>query len=262
MTRNKALVFFVAILALISGHFAAPAAAQGESGIQAEVRIDRLNVRRVPRAAGSILGVLVEGDVVPLVGRNELATWLEAVTPFGTGWIDARYVRTNSSIVALPVTTDFIPPFATVTTSAPIIIRSGPLDAYPVVQRVRFGTEMDVIGLHSQNTHVQVIAPNGQVGWASLRVVVVTGDLSALRFTDLEVLPLARVNTFRLRVRAAPDLAAEVIGTARLGQLYTITALDETQLWGQISGKFGTGWVLLGLTEVIGTLAPLLPMDH
>lgn len=235
---------------------------ESSTGIVATIKIARLNVRRVPRAVGSILGTLTFDQQVPLVGRNEIATWLEAETAFGRGWIDARYVRTNASILRLPITTDQIPPFATVTTAKAVIVRAGPFDEYPIVQKVPIRTEMDVIGLHNRNTHVQVITPNGGIGWVDLKVVIVNGDLSGLRYTNLDVLPLAKINTFRLRVHAAPDVAATVLGTVRLGQLYTMTALDVTEQWVRISTKFGEGWVLLGYVKVVGPLDALRPREH
>jgi uncharacterized protein YgiM (DUF1202 family) len=224
--------------------------AQESGGIIATVKVERLNVRRIPRLTGSVLGVLTLNVQVPLVGRTLIGDWLEAQTAFGAGWIDARYVRTNITILALPVTEGLISPFATVVSSVPVLVRTGPFPEYPIVITVYAGTELDVVGLHSKNTYVQVETPNG-VGWIPVKTVRTVGNLRGLPVTDHTVLPLAKINGFRV------STDAPVVATARLGQLYTIIARDETWTWFQIQGRFGTGWVQAPLVVVIGYLDAL-----
>ena len=237
-----------------SAEHGAQLTAQGETGVVATVKAERLNVRRAPRASGGSLGLLTRDSVVPLIGRNRVSTWLEAVTPFGVGWIDARWVSTNVSILNLPITDDQVLPFATVTTSALVFVRRGPAVEYAIVDRLRFGDEVDVIGLHSKNTHVEVVTPRGRTGWVVLEAVRVEGDLSELPFSDLTVTPLAKVNAFRLRVRQLPSESAPVIGTARLGVAYDIVGVSPDGAWLEITGDFGRGWVLRRFVIVIGNL--------
>lgn len=236
-------------------------AAQGGTGIVATIKAERLNVRRVPRANGSILGVLTRESVVPLIGRDRVGAWLEAITPFGIGWINARWVSTNASILNLPITDDQVSPFATVITSAVVFVRRGPSVEYPIVDRLRIGDEVDVIGLHSRNTHVEIITPRGRTGWVALEAVRVEGDLSELPFSDLTVTPLAKVNTFRLRVRQLPSQTAPVIGRARLGVAYDIVGVTSDGLWLEITGDFGRGWVARRFVIVIGNLGQF-GLDH
>ncbi|MFQ3535627.1 MAG: SH3 domain-containing protein [Aggregatilineales bacterium] len=235
--------------------------AQGETGIVATVKAERLNVRRAPRARGGTLGVLMRESVVPLIGRDRVGAWLEAVTPFGIGWINARWVSTNVSILNLPITEDRTLPFATVITSATVFVRRGPAVEYAIVDRLRIGDEVEVIGLHSRNTHVEVVTPRGRVGWVVLEAVRVEGDLSELHFSDLTVTPLAKINTFRLRVRQQPSQTAPVIGRARLGLAYDIVGVSPDGLWLQITGDFGRGWVARRFVIVIGSLGQF-GLDH
>ncbi|PJF35021.1 MAG: hypothetical protein CUN49_12685 [Candidatus Thermofonsia Clade 1 bacterium] len=238
----------------ISAEHQAALAAQSETGIVAIIRAERLNVRRAPRAKGGSLGLLRRDSVVPLIGRNRIGTWLEAITPFGIGWIDARWVSTNADISNLPIKDDQILPFATVATSALVYVRRGPAVEYAIVDRLRFGDEVDVVGLHSQNTHVEIITPRGRRGWVVTEAVRVEGDLSALPFSDLTVTPLAKINTFRLRVRQLPDPNAPVIGRANLGVSYDIIGVSPDGAWLEITGNFGRGWVLRRFVIVIGNL--------
>jgi uncharacterized protein YraI len=230
--------------------------AQGNSGIIATVKVERLYVRRIPRLTGSVLGILTRNVQVPLTGRTRIGDWLEAQTSFGVGWIDARYVRTNITILALPVTEGSISPFATVVANVPVFVRSGPFPEYPVVTTVYTGAELDVIGLHSQNTYVQVSTVNG-IGWIPVKTIKTFGLLRGLPVTDHMVLPLAKINGFRVHVRASPGADAPVVATVRLGQSYTIIARNISQTWFQIQGRFGTGWVQASLVVVVGYLDAL-----
>jgi hypothetical protein len=225
----------------------------GTTGVIATIKVPWLNVRRIPDTTGSIRGILGLNATVPLIGRTLIADWVEAQTLFGRGWLDARFISTNVSILSLPVTEAFIPPFATVVTSTPAIVRRGPYDEYPVIARYGIGAELDVIGLHRNNTHVQVLTPNG-IGWVSLKQVRVKGDVFSLPVTDRLVPPLARVINYRVRVRAAPDLNASILGLIRLGRVYDILGQTADKAWLLIKSPFGQGWIEASLVEVIGFL--------
>lgn len=225
----------------------------GAQLVFATIKVKLLYVRRIPRTSGSILGALAFNDQVKLIGRNVVSTWLEAETPFGVGWIDARFVSTNLSILVLPVTDGSIPPFATVVTSPRVVARAGPADEYAVVGVFRFGTELDVIGLHSQNTYVQVMTPNGP-GWIELKLVRVTGDLSLTPYTDKLVLPLAKINAYRVHVHALPTTDSAVFGYAKLGVIYTIVGQSEDGFWLKIKSGDKFGWIYRPLVIVIGYL--------
>jgi uncharacterized protein YraI len=200
-----------------------------------------------------VLGILTRDQQVQAVGRDKVSSWLEVVTPFGTGWISARYVSTNDTIIRLPITEDLIPPFATVTTSPSVLVRAGPLREYPTLDNVPLGTELDVVGLHRDNTYVQVESENG-VGWVSLQVVAVTGNVNALRATDREVPALAQINAYRVRVRSAPNTSAPIITRVRLGERYFIVDQDELGNWYLITGDFGQGWISAAHVLVLGYL--------
>lgn len=222
--------------------------------IIATIKADRLNVRRIPDTLGSVLGILTRDERVQAVGRDRVSAWLEVVTPFGVGWVSARYISASDTILKLPVTEDLIPPFATVTTSPSVLVRAGPQREYPTVANVPLGTELDVIGLHRDNTYVQVETEGG-VGWVSLQVVAVTGNVNALRTTDREAPALAQINAYRVRVRTAPNTSAPIIARVRLGERYFLRDQDELGNWYLIEGDFGLGWISARHVLVIGYLA-------
>lgn len=218
----------------------------------ATVSVDKLNVRRIPSTKGSVRGILVRGDEVELVGRDKAAAWVEAETDFGKGWIDARYIKVNLDIRGLPITEGFIAPYAVVIAEPRAFVHLGPFEEYPVIAKIAVGTEIDVIGLHTLNTYVQVMLPDETIGWISIKLVQVYGDVNDLPTTDKTVLPMARINTFRLRVRALPSTNADTLAVVRLDEFYTIVEQTPSELWYRIEGDFGTGWIEAAFVRVVG----------
>lgn len=258
--KLKFTVLLIVIFVMAGFVLPAPASAQTGTGFIATVKVDRLNVRRGPRAQGGILGELTRESTVELIGRNRVSTWVEANTPFGIGWVDARFISVNKSIVGLPVSLGL--PFATIVDAVTVFARRGPAEDYAVVARYTLGDELDVIGLHTNNSHVQVETAKGPA-WITIKSVRVEGDISILEDTDIYVAPLAKINAFRVNVRDIPSETGRILGKVHLGQAYEISAVDPTETWVQISGKFGTGWISLEFVKIIGSLDALtLRNDH
>jgi uncharacterized protein YgiM (DUF1202 family) len=252
--KAKIAVLLIVVLVMAGFVLPAPASAQTGSGFIATVKVDRLNVRRGPRAKGAVLGELTRESTVELIGRNRVSSWVEAITPFGIGWIDARFISVNKSIVGLPVSLGL--PFATVVDAVTVFARRGPDENYAIVARYTRGAELDVIGLHTNNTHVEVETPKG-AAWLPIKSVVVEGDISLLEDTDIYVLPLAKINAYRVNVRAEPSERSRIIGKVGLAEAYEISAYNAKAGWAKIRGPFGTGWVAIRFIRVIGDLEAL-----
>jgi len=250
-----------AVAPWLSTQAASPMRKPGGTGIFATVKVAHLNVRRAPRITASILGVLNLNDVVPVLGRNSRFTWLQVSTPFGTGWIAALLISTNEDITGLPVTESSISPFVTIEAIEGANIRLGPFRSYPVLDVAPFGAELDIIGLHSKGTWLQVVTGDGTIGWVDVSQVLVTGNLRGLPVTDLSVRPLAIVVPYRLRIHSLPDTDSPEVGVARQGELYTIIGMDIKELFWKVVGPRGTGWVVAGFTTPIGYLSEVPVLD-
>jgi uncharacterized protein YgiM (DUF1202 family) len=249
------LIAFVLVAVSAPAHtFAAPTSEAGEVRQQAcctaIIKVAKLNVRRAPRTTSTILGTLALNQRVPVIGRDRLASWLQVVTPVGTGWINSRFVTTDIDVLRLPLT--YVPPHVIVIANPYAHIRSGPFFSYPVIARVPFKSDLDIVGLHSRGIMVQVLLENGTVGWVDIDLVTLNGDLFDIPFTDRSVLPLGQIAAYRVRVRAAPSPLGAVITTVKLGEKYTILAMTQSELYYLISGPFGTGWVFSDYVQVLG----------
>jgi N-acetylmuramoyl-L-alanine amidase len=245
---------FVIAFSLPHQASAAPAPQDGvphaQLGVRATIKIATLNVRRAPRASATIIGTLKLNQVVPATGRDRLGSWVEVQSPFGKGWINSRYILLTEDLLSLPIT--YVRPFVIVIANPFAHVRSGPFTSYPIISRVPYNADLDIVGLHSKGTMVQVQLPTGKVGWISTDIVKIGGDLTDIPFTDRTVLPLGQITSYRVRVRAAPRPTGAVITTVRLGQQYTILGVSSNGLYYLISGTFGTGWVFADYVRVLG----------
>lgn len=250
----RKFVLLITILGLLALNLviAAPTQAQ-DGGTTATILAQYLRVRRAPYAGGVILGILRRGDKVVVVGRDYISSWLQVETPFGVGWVSARYVTTNKSILKLPITEESAPVIAVVL-EATAYIRSGPFISYPIIYTATDGEVMDVIGLQRRNEWFQVITPKGEIGWTYYKNVRIRGAYQTLEVTDDEVIPFARINNYRVRVRTAPNADAPIVTVVGLGEVYDILAIDSTGKWYQIRGEFGVGWLRVDLVKSYGYL--------
>lgn len=105
----KKLLIGIAVLALL---VCGTSVAFG-LGVEGKVTAYGLNVRTGPGVAYPIIGVLSQGDMVEVVGKNVASDWLQIVYPStgsghrptgseGRGWIAAAYVDLTDSLAAVP----------------------------------------------------------------------------------------------------------------------------------------------------------------
>ena len=90
-------------------------------GVEGKVTAWGLNVRTGPGTAYSIIGVLSQGDVVEVVGKNAASDWLQIAYSGQEGWVSAAYVDLSGSLTGVPEVSAPPPPTATMAspTAAP-----------------------------------------------------------------------------------------------------------------------------------------------
>jgi uncharacterized protein YraI len=82
-----------------------------ETGVKAIVTVNgaRLNIRSGPGTRYGIIGKAGRNEEVTVLARNEAADWLQIALPNredGFGWVAASYLRLNSTIADLPLSTE------------------------------------------------------------------------------------------------------------------------------------------------------------
>jgi uncharacterized protein YgiM (DUF1202 family) len=264
----RRFIYCFALLALIS--LALPLPTQAEStiadttkleqaGVSATIKIANLNVRRAPRTTASVIGKLKLDEVVPVVGRDRLGSWIEILSPFGKGWINTQYILLTDDLLKLPITN--VAPHIIVIANPYAHVRTGPFRSYPILTRIPYGADLDIVGRHSQDTMVQVLLDDGTVGWVDSELVQIVGDLTYIPFTDRTVLSLGEIISYRVRVRSAPNPNGTVIATVGLGEKYTIQGISANGWYFLISGPFGTGWVFSDYLRVLGYTSVIPVID-
>jgi uncharacterized protein YgiM (DUF1202 family) len=146
-----------------------------------------LNVRSGPGVAHHSIAVLSNGEQVVLLGRNSNSTWVQIQIPNGAvGWVNVSHVQTSVYIPSLPII-DAPPipaysPTAVVETGA-LHVRNGPGPWYSVISALIRGQVVALRGRNSANSWVQIVTPNGGIGWVNAVYVKTSVPVSSLPIT-------------------------------------------------------------------------------
>ncbi len=244
--------FLIAILLMLSFVVATPFSVRAIS-LTATVRVDTLNVRRAPGVNFPVLGTLLRNDQITLVGRNAGASWLQASTKFGLGWVNAQFVSVSGGISGLPITDSTISPFVTVAAFPAIVVRSGPAVEFPPLGLLLTGTVADIIGQDAKGDWLQVPFDSGS-GWIQAQFVTITGTTLFTPDSSDNATPVARSVVYRLRVRSAADLTSNVVGVMVQNEYATIIGTNARHTFWKVQGAFGTGWVAAEFVLATGNL--------
>ncbi|MBK8050364.1 MAG: SH3 domain-containing protein [Anaerolineales bacterium] len=74
-------------------------------GLKVTVNNPTLNVRSGPDTTYAKIGAVKQGDLLPVLGRNDGCTWAYVETPAGAGWVSAAYVKFNGDCELAPLVT-------------------------------------------------------------------------------------------------------------------------------------------------------------
>ncbi|MDW8300219.1 MAG: SH3 domain-containing protein [Anaerolineae bacterium] len=147
---------------------------------RAIVHTGALSVRSGPGDFFTTLGVLTQGESVPIIGRTSDNAWLLVESAFGTGWLNARFVRTENFFGNAPIIR-YAEASANGTVAAITInatnLRSGPNRAFDVLGIVPPNTEVALLGQSRDRAWWFVRTPIGE-GWISKETVRTRGGTS------------------------------------------------------------------------------------
>jgi uncharacterized protein YraI len=167
----------------------------------------RLNVRVGPGLDYGRVGSIDPQEVALLLGIDESGEWYRIPWNNGYGWVSAapvsvdtcdalrRYAPEDADLVenvGLYTTTGEVAELgvlARIVAQKPNInFRAGPGTGYTVMSLLENGSEVRIIGRNDAATWLQILLPDGRVGWAATFLVESPLDVAQYRVIPIETL--------------------------------------------------------------------------
>ena len=223
-----------------------------------------LNMRNQSGVHGDVVEIVSMNQVLPVVGRNGLGTWLELAFGDVNAWVNASYVEAEN-LGNVPITDGSPAPVTSVTafvTAATLNVRDLP-DAdegrrlliinkderYPVL-----GRTLDELWLW---LHV-----DGTNGWAHSNWLEVQPGLETVPFLNRDaVLSNAIIIADYLNVRADPSLEARILHVVSEGGVYAVIGRNADGSWAQLNVDGIVGWVSGAWINVLPNLEDVPVID-
>jgi len=218
-----------------------------------------LNVRSGPGVSYSVNGVVSQGEVVSVIGRNDDGSWVIIQTPSGLeGWVNSSYLQINVPVQSLPVViTDESPSPVGVVNTAVLNVRSGPGTSFAVIAKLNGGDTVALLGRNLSASWLFIQAANNVQGWVNGSYLVTNVSVSSLPVvTDGELVPpppdqpFAVVTTGVLNVRTGPGVAYHIIAVLDEGETVQLLGRNSSGSWVQVQLQDETaGWVNASLVQ-------------
>jgi N-acetylmuramoyl-L-alanine amidase len=230
-----------------------------QSDPAAVVLTGALNVRSGPGVAYGVNGVVHQGDMVSVIGRNDSGSWVVIQTPSGLeGWVNSSYLQINIPVQSLPVViTDESPSPVGIVNTAILNVRSGPGTSFAVIAKLRGGDTVALLGRNVSASWVLIQTSNNAQGWVNGSYLVTNVPISSLPVvTGGEPVPpppdqpIAIVTTGALNVRTGPGVAYHIIAVLDEGDTVQLLGRNNSGTWVQVKLQDETvGWVNASLVQ-------------
>lgn len=214
-----------------------------------------LNVRSGPGVNATKVTVIYKGQVVALLGRWATNNWVMVRLYSGVeGWVNSIYLTTNVPINELPVlggqppTIEPTPPESQATaivTTGVLNVRKGPSISYSIVDVVKQGDRLVLIGRNQNGSWVKVNTPSNVEGWVNASLIQPSKTIDSLPIIESsETTPAAIVTTGAVNVRSGPGGQYSVLTVLFKGQTVALIGRTNNSAWLKI--RFNNnqeGWV-------------------
>jgi uncharacterized protein YraI len=243
------------------------------------VNTGKLNVRQGPAPSFASIAQLPNRTGVTLLGRNDTASWVEISTGAVRGWVNARYLATAVNLSTLPQTWSGtvqpaplpVPFSATVNTSF-LNLRQGPGANFSILRTLARGQSMTLQGRNADARWVQVVLPDGLVGWVSARYLSMSISAASLPLASTTgVVPgapqpvpvtgqtgVVSNSVAALNVRQGPGPQFAAFTTLASGTGVSLVARSADGAWLLVQLADGrTGWVSSAFISTSFPLASL-----
>ncbi len=121
-------------------------------------------------------------------------------------------------------------------------VRSGPGPGYDVITKLTQGQLVSVVGRDSAGAWVQIVLPNGLLGWVSSFYLTPAGDLGTLP-VEATYEAVGLVVTGALNVRSGPGPWYPRVTVAYQGQMLTLIGRIPSSTWYKVIADGREGWV-------------------
>lgn len=222
-----------------------------------------LNMRNDSGVHGDIVKLVTMNQVLPVVGRNSLGTWLELAFGDLHAWVNASYVEAEN-LGRVPVTDGSPAPvasvMATVTTST-LNVRALPRLGSRRLLKIHEAELYPVLG-RSLDEEWLWLNVDGVNGWAHSNWLDVQPGLETVPVLNEDaVLSDATVIADYLNVRAEPSLAGRILQIIGQGEVFAVIGRNADAAWVQLNANGIPGWVSSAWVNVVPDLEAVPIID-
>lgn len=204
-----------------------------------------LNMRNESGVHGDVVKLVAMGQVLPVVGRNGLGTWLELAFGDLRAWVNASYVEAEN-LDGVRITDGSPAPVTNVTAAVntgTLNLRALPDVTSPILLKIHEGERYPVLG-RSLDEDWLWLNVSGVNGWAHGDWLDVYPGLETVPvLNEAAVLSDATVTADYLNVRAEPTLDGRILNIVAQGEIYAVIGRNADASWVQLNADGIAGWV-------------------
>lgn len=151
----------------------------------ATVSTGAANVRSGPGIGYGIVTVANQGQVVSMLARNSISSWVKIQIGSGThGWINAELLTPSVAISSLPVENVQTLSASGLVDTAALNVRTGPGITYGVTAVVYQDQGVALLGRNADTSWLKVRLNDGTVGWVNAAYIDTAITLNSLPITN------------------------------------------------------------------------------
>ncbi|MCY3944735.1 MAG: SH3 domain-containing protein [Anaerolineaceae bacterium] len=216
-----------------------------EDAPRARITARFLNMRNDSGVHGDVVKLVTMNQVLPVIGRNGLGTWLELEFGDLQAWVNASYVEAEN-LANVPITDGSPAPVTNVTAvvnTRILNLRTLPNQTGRILLRIHEGERYPVLG-RSLDEDWLWLNVSGINGWAHSDWLDAHPGLETVPVLNEDaVLSDATVTADYLNVRAEPSLEGRILHIVTQGEIYAVIGRNADSSWVQLNTDGIAGWV-------------------
>ncbi|MCE2488527.1 MAG: SH3 domain-containing protein [Anaerolineae bacterium] len=234
-----------------------------EDAPRARITARFLNMRNDSGMHGDVVKLVTMNQVLPVVDRNGLGTWLELEFGDLRAWVNASYVEAENldnvqTSDGSPVPVSEV---SAVVTTATLNLRDLPDLTGRILLRIREGERYPVLGRNLDEDWLWLNV-NGVNGWAHNDWLDAQPGLETVPVLNEDaVLSDATITADYLNVRTEPSLEGRILHIVTQGQIYAVIGRNADASWVQLNTEGIAGWVSSAWVNVLPDLDAVAVID-